>query len=50
MISHADANIPIIVRQHLSQQSIAHALGPTQASPEQVEVCLLSDAKGIVQV
>jgi len=50
VISHADANIPISVRQHLSQQSIVHALGTTQASPEQVEVCLLSDTKGIVQV
>ena len=50
MVSHAEANIPIIVRQHLAQQGIAHALGPNKASLPRAEVCLLSDAKGIVQV
>lgn len=50
MTSHAEANIPTIIRQHLVQQSIPHALGPNQASLERAEVCLLSDEQGMVQV
>ena len=50
MVSHAEANIPIIVRQHLKQQGIAHALGPNKPSLERAEVCLLSDDQGMVQV
>jgi HD-like signal output (HDOD) protein len=48
--SHAEANIPTIIRQHLVQQSIPHALGPNRPTLERTEVCLLSDDKGIVQV
>lgn len=50
MVIHAEANIPMIVRQHIAQQSIAHALKPIAPSLERAEVCLLSDDKGLVQV
>ncbi len=50
MTGHAEANIPIIVRQHLAQQSIVHALGPDKASLQRAEVCLLHDEQGIVQI
>lgn len=50
MVSHAEANIPVIVRQHLAQQGIAHALGPNKTSLERAEVCLLKDDNGLVQV
>lgn len=50
MGNHAEANIPVIVRQHLAQKGISHALGPNKPSLERAEVCLLSDDQGIVQV
>ncbi len=50
MVRHAEANIPVIVRQHLAQQSIPHALGPNKVSLERAEVCLLEDEQGLVQV
>jgi HD-like signal output (HDOD) protein/prolyl-tRNA editing enzyme YbaK/EbsC (Cys-tRNA(Pro) deacylase) len=50
VVSHAEANIPVIVRQHLAQQSISHALGPNKPTLERAEVCLLKDDEGIVQV
>ncbi|MDX1341937.1 MAG: HDOD domain-containing protein [Reinekea sp.] len=50
MVSHTEANIPIVVRQHLAQKTISHALGPNKASLERAEVCLLGDDKGLVQV
>lgn len=50
MSSHAEANIPTIIRHHLVQKSIPHALGPNRPTLERAEVCLLSDDQGIVQV
>jgi HD-like signal output (HDOD) protein len=50
LTSHAEENIPVIVRQHLAKQSIHHAVGPNKASLERAEVCLLEDEQGIVQV
>jgi len=50
VVSHAEANIPVIVRQHLAQQSISHALGPNKPSLERAEVCLLSDDNGMIQI
>lgn len=50
MVSHAEANIPTTVRQHLAKKSIPHALGPNKAALEKAEVCLLQDDQGIVQL
>ncbi len=50
MINHGEAEIPVIVRQHLSQKSIAHSFGPNKKTTLRAEVCLLSDSQGMVQV
>lgn len=50
MGQQANASIPVIVRQHLAQKSISHALGPNKPSFQRAEVCLLSDEAGLVQV
>jgi HD-like signal output (HDOD) protein/prolyl-tRNA editing enzyme YbaK/EbsC (Cys-tRNA(Pro) deacylase) len=50
VISQGEEQIPTVVRQHLSQKSIQHVLGPNKLTLERAEVCLLSDSKGLVQV
>ena len=50
MVNLAEAKIPDIVRQHIEQKHISHALGPNKLSLERAEVCMLNDDQGMVQV
>lgn len=50
MVNSAQANIPVSIRQHLTQKNIAHALGPNKPTLTRAEVCLLKDDDGLVQL
>lgn len=50
MTSQIEAEIPISIRQYIAKQNISYAIDKPQEADLHVEVCLLRDEQGLVQL